>query len=248
MVARDGSSGWKVWWVWSFSVALLAPAPVLWAEAVGSPASILKKGKWVMGLSTGMFVERAMDTDADATSFQLGHFRGYGLTDWLSLYAKLGGMQLQVDDPSIKKLNNDQSTTHDFSSGVLLSGGLKARLWHSERLGAEWDAGVQFIRMRARHRGENDARWQEWDFATSVAKSFGRFKPYGGIKYSLVDFDYLIRQNGQFVGQGTYHQDTGVGAFLGTDVYYGEEEQIVLNIEASYTDGPELNVAWQYTF
>jgi hypothetical protein len=219
----------------------------VYGEAVGSPASILKKGQWVMGLGGGGFLDRGLRGGAETTGYQLGHFRGYGLTDRLSFYGKIGGAYLEVDDASIKKVN-ELSSTHRFGAAVLVSVGLKARIWENAKKDWEWDGNLQYVDIRARHRNKNDGRWHEWLFATSVAKSFGRVKPYVGVQYSLLDFEYIVRQNGNFLTQGSYQGKGRVGALLGTDVYFGQFEDVIVNVETSYLNGPEVNVAVMYTF
>src|SRR3989338_2963447 len=88
-----------VWVLWLPVMALGAGSPVAFAEPIGSPASILKKGKWMMGLAVSASPERALD-GGDATVYAVGHSRGYGLTDWLSLYGKIGGASPQGDEHS----------------------------------------------------------------------------------------------------------------------------------------------------
>jgi len=237
--------------IWRLSMVIvvfgLCPAHDLAAEAVGSPASILKKGQWAMGLGGGALLGRGLKGDAEATVYQGGHFRGYGLTDGLSLYGKIGGAYLEVDDASIKK-TNDPSSTNSFGAAMLVNVQLKGRIWEHAKTGWEWDGSIHYVDIRARHRDDNDGRWHEWVFATSVAKAFGRVKPYVGIKLSIIDFDFKIRQNGSLLQQGDYKQDGLVGAFLGTDVSFGESEDVILNIETSYTDGAEITASIAYTF
>jgi hypothetical protein len=217
------------------------------AEAVGSPASILKKGQWAMGLGGGGLLSRALKGGAETTLYQLGHFRGYGLTDRLSLYGKVGGAYLEVDDASIKKVN-DPSSIHRFGAAVLLAAQLKGKIWQHPKTGWEWDGSVQYVDIRARHSGDNDGSWHEWQLGTSLAKAIGRFKPYAGVKLSLVDFDFKIRQNAALLQQGSYEPEGVVEPFFGTDVYLGELEDTVMNVEFSYTDGAELTVAIVSTF
>ena len=231
-----------------FAILLLAlgQAPPLHAEAVGSPASILKKGKWVMGLGGG-FLERNLKGDAKAKVSQGGHFRGYGLTDWLSVYGKIGLGYLSVDDPSIVK-TGDVLTTNDFDSNVLSSVQVKGKLFEHKKTGVEWDGSVQYVDLRKRHKGENEGRWHQWQLATGVAKSLGRLKPYAGVQYSIVDFTYRVREQGALLRQGTYEEEGHTGFFFGTDYTFGRSEDVILNIETSYLDGAEVNVALAYTF
>ncbi len=222
-------------------------APRVWAEAVGSPASILKKGKWAMSLSGGALQGRSLSGQGEATVYQGGHARGYGLTDWLSVYGKLGLARLTVDDPTIIKVN-DTSSSNSFGANLFAAVQLKSRLWHHVPSEFEWDGSLQYIDMRARHKGKNEARWHEWQFATSVAKPFGRVKPYLGTKLSLVNMHYRVRQQGVLLKDGTYHEDNPIGVFVGSDLLLGSSEDVVLNVETSYQGGLETNMAIQYVF
>lgn len=233
--------------VLSLVICLLGLPGSLWAEAVGSPASILKKGKWVMGLSGGGLFGREFKGDAQATLYQAGHYRGYGLTDWLSIYGKIGLAYLEVDDAAIVKVN-DSSTINRFGINVLSSVQLKSRLWQHKTWGLEWDGSVRYTDVRARHKNKNEARWHDWQLATSVAKSMGRLTPYAGISYSIVDVTYRVRQNGQLLKQGTYDEDLPVDLFLGMDYALGSSEDVFVNVEGSFLNGGEVNVAVQYIF
>lgn len=225
----------------------LGQAPPLHAEAVGSPASVLKKGKWAMGLGGGVTPERSLKGSAEARVYQAGHFRGYGLTDWLSLYGKIGLASIEVDDPAIVK-TSDPSSKNDFGLNILSSLQLKGKLFEHKRTGWEWDGSIQYVDMRRRHKGKNEGRWHQWQFATSVAKPLGRLTPYAGVQYSIVDFTYRVRENGNLVRQDKYEEDSPVGAFFGTDWSFGQSEDVVLNVETSYHDGAEVNVGIAYLF
>ncbi len=219
----------------------------VWAEAVGSPASILKKGKWAMSASGGAVPNRTLHGDAEARLYQGGHARGYGLTDWLSVYGKIGVAHLEVDDPTIIKPNNT-SSTNSFGFNLFTQAQIKARVWQHVPTGFEWDGSLQYIDIRAGHKDKNEARWHEWQFASSVAKSMGRLKPYLGAKLNFLSMFYRVRQNGILVQQARYRQDSPIGMFVGSDLYLGSSEDVVLNVETSYQDGVETNLALQYVF
>ena len=231
---------------WVVVMVLWGPCGV-WAEEVGSPAGILKKGQWAMEAAGGAVLGRQFKSDSSkATIYQLGHRRGFGLTDWLSLYGKIGAAYLEVTDSSIKR-SSDPSSTIRFNGAVLVDLQLKSRLWQHVKTGVEWDGSLQYVYLRARHRDSNDGTWQEWVGATSVAKSMGRLKPYLGVKYSLTNFKTKIRDSGNLI-QRTYKNDVPVGVFFGTDVYVGRSEDVILNVETSYLGGPELDIAIKYLF
>ncbi|MBI4323073.1 MAG: hypothetical protein HY596_02225 [Candidatus Omnitrophica bacterium] len=231
---------------WVVVMVLRAPCGV-WAEEVGSPAGILKKGQWAMEAGGGAVFGREVNpSGSKATVYQLGHRRGFGLTDWLSLYGKIGAAYLEVKDTSIKRSSNSSSTIR-FNGAVLVDLQLKSRFWRHVKTGLEWDGSFQYVYLRARHRGSNDGTWQEWVGSTSVAKSMGRLTPYLGVKYSLTNFKTKIRDGSALI-QRTYKNDVPVGAFFGTDLHFGPSEDVILNVETSYLGGPELDIAVKYLF
>jgi len=224
----------------------IASEPVF-AAAVGSPASVLKKGKWIMALSGTGVQGRDLNGNASVTAYGFGHMRGFGLTNWLSVYGMIGAGYLEVDDPSIIKVN-DTSTTNRFGANILVTGQLKTRIWRSANHNWEWDGSLAYVDISKRHRNKNEPRFHQWDVATSVAKSFGRIKPYLGVKWSAIRFFYRVRQNGQLLQQGVYSEDGSFGPFFGTDVYFGDLEDVILNVETSYVGGPEFDTSIQYLF
>jgi hypothetical protein len=131
---------------------------------------------------------------------------------------------------------------------MLVSIQVKSKIWEHPKTGWEWDGSLQYVDLRARHRTDNDGHWREWVFATSVAKSLGRFKPYLGLKYSVIDFDAKIREHGNLFVQRTYTDEDRVGLLFGTDCYFGASEDVIINVESSYLNGPELDLAIKYLF
>jgi hypothetical protein len=226
---------------------LLCRVPFSFAESVGSPASILKKGQWVMGLAGGGTKGREMNGEAETHITHGGHYRGYGLSDRVSVYLKLGAAFIEIDDPAIKK-TNDLDPRNSFGTNFMTGLALKTKLFESVAHRWEWDGSLHYLDLRQRHKSKNELRWHEWQFATSVAKEIGRVKPYIGIKYAVVNALYRVRQDGKPLKDGRYKEKTRVGLFVGTDCYLGESEDVILNIESAYQDGPEVTVSLAYTF
>lgn len=216
------------------------------AEPIGSPAGILKKGKWVFTLGGGATLDRPLDGDATVAIIHGGHGRGYGLTDRLSLYGKIGAASVEVEDPSIQ--TRDLSTTHDYGMNLLTSLQLKSKLWESQDEQWEWDGSVQYVDIRRGQKGDTEGRWHQWQVATSLARSLGRFKPYGGVVLSAVSFHYKVLENGVILKQGRYHEDGMVGLVLGTDIYAGQDQAIIVNLEGLYVESAEINVTASYRF
>ena len=200
-----------------------------------------------MGLGGGAMVKRGLKGDADVNVYQGEHVRGYGLTDRISVYGAFGGAYLSVNDASIK-VPKATSSTHSFGGGFLVSGGIKAKLWESANKLWEWDSALHYSFIRARHRSDNDGTWQDWMAATSVARSFGRLKPYVGAKCTLLQLKYKIRSDGTLIQQGRYKEDGPIGVLFGTDYVFGQQEDVVLNVETSYVNGTELAATLHYTF
>ena len=234
-------------WRWEVLVVVMALALLgahdLHAESMGSPAGILKKGRWTMGLGGGALVDRGMElagsSSPEATIYHGGHFRGYGLTDWLSLYGQIGGASLEV---------TDGTTTNDFGGVLLLSAQVRGRFWRHEKTDFEWDGSLHVMRLRSRHTGDNEGDWDELQLATSVAKGFGSFKPYLGVKVSVIDFDFTLRKDGVITRQDSYTQDGTAGFFMGSDFYLGKTDNVVLNVETAFVDGTEVTMGLSYIF
>jgi hypothetical protein len=234
-------------WLLVLATAMAAGTAGAAADTIGSPAGVLKKGQWFMGAGGGRIADRKLDGGAEATAYQLGHVRGYGLTDWLSVYGKLGVAYLEIDDPSIKK-RDDLSTTNRFGVNVLSGGELQVRLWQDRKALWEWDGSLQYTDIRKRHKGKNEIRWHQWGFGTSVARSFGRLRPYVGVNYSLIRAKYRVRQDGHLLQLATYKPDGVAGPFFGMDVRFGRGETVILNLETASADGAEATVVLSYTF
>ena len=244
--------GCRRWW--NFGVASLFLAAFLacqvdraWGDAIGSPSGILEKGQWVLGLRGRGLFKRKMNGNADASAYQGTHFRGYGLTDWLSLYGGIGAGELVINDPSAPRTGG--STQHTFGPAIVASVQLKGKLWETPWAGGlEWDGVVQYTDIRSHAKRRNTGRWHEWEIATCLAKSFGRLKPYAGVKYSLIRMYALLKDQGQVLKQ-TRYRDGAVGPMLGTDLYLGEDKQVIVNVEGSYLSGaPEVALSIAYTF
>ena len=220
----------------------LCQASVSEAASVGSPTGILRKGQWVMGLKAGGASRDVTKSDLHAKAELVGgtHFRGYGLTDWLSIYAGIGAAYLRV---------KGNSATDSFDANVALNGQVKGRLWESERYGWEWDASAQYLYLGAPHRKKNNqGHWSEWQLASSVAKSLGPVTPYAGIKFSFVDLAFKVRKDNRITQQGTYKQDNIVSPFVGLDWYVGAAENLIVNVESSFLGGAEVDLSVAYRF
>ncbi len=221
-----------------FSLAQAAP--------VGSPAGLLKKGQWDFSLEGAYLSERPMETAGDPNyhvNITHGyHSRGYGLSDRLTIRGRVGGTYGYIYDESIAGAQSETSMSGGMGLGVQLQG----IILKNEKYGFEWNGSGQFLFMRSHHKrnGKANVDWYEWQLSSCIAKAIGRIKPYIGVKFSTVDLDYDDGKG----NQTSYDEDGSVGPFVGTDIYLGEDRDIVINLEGSFLLGNELYGALRYKF
>lgn len=204
------------------------------AAPVGSPASLLKKGQWDFAIEGGGVSERPMEAGgASDYEVHIGygyHSRSYGLTDRLMITGRVGGTYGYLYNN-----NTTPQTKTSMSGGLGLGLQLKGIIFEDEASGFEWDGSAQFLYMRSHHKrsGKANTDWYEWQVSTCVAKEIGRFKPYLGLKFSTVDLDHDDGEG----NKTSYEEDGSVEPFLGTDIYFGEEKDIVIFMEGAFLLG-----------
>ncbi len=217
------------------------------AAPVGSPAGLLEKGQWDFGLEGGGYLSKRPMESSGASDYEVSlgygyHCRSYGLTDRLKITGRVGGSYgyiYDVSDPTVEK-----KTT--LSGGLVLGIQLKGIIFEHKDTGFEWDASGQFLYMCSHHKrsGKANADWYEWQAATCLAKEIGRFRPYAGVKFSIVNLDY---DDGE--GNTTSYDENGsIGAFAGTAICLGRDRDIVVNLEGGFLLGTECYIGVKYKF
>lgn len=231
-----------VYSLWFMVIAIPAQA-----APVGSPASLLEKGQWDFAAEGGYISRRPMETSGNANyeaSITHGyHSRSYGLTDRLMITGRIGGTHGYIYDETVVAGTENKTS---LSGGLGLGLQLKGIIFQNKDTGLEWDAGGQYLYMRSHHKssGKANADWYEWQFSTCLAKAIGRFKPYAGVKFSTVDLDH---DDGE--GNTTsYDEDESVGPFIGTDIYFGEERDVIIYLEGAFLIGDEFYGGIKYKF
>ena len=216
------------------------------AAPVGSPASLLQKGQWDFALEGGYLSERAMEGDDDS-SYDVNivhgyHSRSYGLTDRLTIKAKAGGIYAHLNEETPAGIQTETSLSGGFGLGIQLKG----IIFENQDRGFEWDGSGQFVYMRSHRKrsGKANTDWYEWQVSTCVAKALGKFKPYAGVKFSTVDLDHDDGKG----NTNSYDEDESVGPFIGTDIYLGRDQDIVINLEIGFLLGNEYYGGIKYRF
>ncbi|MBN2097878.1 MAG: hypothetical protein JW714_05335 [Candidatus Omnitrophica bacterium] len=233
--------------LWFTVIAILFYLVPAQAAQVGSPASLIEKGKWDFSLEGGYVSERPMKKSG-ASDYHVnigygGHARSYGLTERLTIKGLVGGSYGRI---------YDENATTTIAKKTSLSGGLALGLellgiiFENESSGFEWDASAQFLYLRSHHKrsGKANADWYEWQLSSCVAKELGWFKPYAGVKLSIVDLDHDDGKG----NTASYEQDGIFSPFVGTDIYLGKDRDVVINLEGAFLLGTELYGAIRYRF
>lgn len=216
------------------------------AAQVSCPASLLKKGQWDFAIEGGYIHERPMESEGNSNyHVDLGygcHSRSYGLTDRLTITGRIGGSFGYLYDETIAGVESKTS----LSGGLALGAQLKGIIWENKDRGLEWDGSGQFLYLQSHHKrsGKANADWYEWQISSCLAKAFNRFKPYAGVKFSTVNLDYDDGKG----NKASYDEDGGVGLFAGTDIYFGEDKDIVANLEGAFFLGTEVYLGIRYKF
>ncbi len=216
------------------------------AAPVGSPASLLKKGQWDFTLEGGYISDRPMETsgsaDYEVSIIHGYHSRSYGLSDRLTITGRVGGMYGYLYDQTTPAAETKTS----LGGGLGLGLQLKGLIFAHQDSGLEWDGSGQFLYLISHHKrsGKANADWYEWQVSTCLTKEIGRFKPYAGVKFSTVNLDYDDGEG----NKTSYDEDGSVGPFVGTDIYLGQDKDIVINLEAGFLLGNEFSGGIKYRF
>ena len=175
------------------------------AERWGKPGANLEKGQWSLGLEYSyMEAERDLSVPkalivapglGDETQIQLNQLMvrvGYGLTEKVEAFIKMGGTSTDVTDVFIDPtftLNDHMEGNLDFT----LAGGLKCTLLEEGdfRLGAIGQ--FEYRTLDDRH----DAIYNQYiegdvfkfEGALLASYEMGKITPYGGICMSISDAD-----------------------------------------------------------
>lgn len=216
------------------------------AAQVGCPASLLKKGQWDFAIEGGYINERPMETDGNANyHVDIGygyHSRSYGLTERLTITGKVGGSYGYLYDEATTGAGSKTS----LSGGLVLGAQLKGIIFENKEQGFEWDGSSQFLYMCSHHKrsGKANVDWYEWQLATCLAKAFNRLKPYAGVKFTTVNLDHDDGKG----NKTSYDEDGSVAPFVGTDIYFGDDRDIVVNLEGAFLIGNEIYIGVKYRF
>jgi hypothetical protein len=256
-------------------VLLLVVAGGVWAEQIGGPSGpgqgelrLGAEGNFrdhVEGLvsSPAAFITGRDESGVGAANFpqpQVEELRlsthtfygvlDYGLTDRLSVRAKAGMGKVGIDAAYGGLVTDD---LYDFGYGLAWSAGLQYRICAPAGQGTSLALSGQFARcepddvyVHPYSQRLGGAELQEITAALTVGTSLGHTRPYAGIVWSDLDFDFTITPVLQRVSVGpgatqvgltqhwSFEKDDTLGAVFGLDQGFGGTGW--LNLEARVWD------------
>lgn len=183
---------------------------------------------------------------------------GYGIFDFLEVYAKLGAADYKFKADVIDQFGNPEGDVSvNTKWGFAYGGGLKAAYEFKDGpvKGLLIGADAQYLRHRQKYRSrftefstgleetvKGKVTFQEWQFGPFVGYRVKDFLPYVGVKYS----DARLKFNNMGDGTSKFKADDHVGAFLG--LTYNILPQLKLNLEGRFIDeyGVNLNVMFKF--
>jgi hypothetical protein len=221
----------------------------IWADSFGTLSSTLKKGQWMMSLEGYGALDRDLKYSGgtvDAIYWGIYHGRGYGLTDRISIFGKVGYHDLDVDPNPFK--NKEESLKGGMAGGLYLKG----VIFKDPESLFEVGVGGGYLYCSAHHDNGPKYDWREWQIGGYASKEFGRFTPYVGLKYSDLDSKLKFKEK---PGEGDVRggsieveSDDKIGAFVGVNVFLSQDKDVYLNCEVNFISSLEIGAGLYYKF
>lgn len=191
-----------------------------------------------MGFEVNSVFERKMNKNlGDAKTSQYFYNASYGIYDWFSFDGKLGVGDLEFDTREAGRLDMD----YGFSGAY----GMRFRIYNNEEKALRGVLGFQHISAHPPREEVNNVKysaiWDEWQLSFLMAKDFGRFDPYAGIKASQV---YIIRKDNVQDKWAWNGARDHFGVFVGSRVDIGKNWY--LDLEGRFIDETAASVAVSY--
>ena len=227
----------------------------VYAESFGTLATTLKKGQWMLNLEGSGTINRDLKYEGGkvkSQSWGAYHARGYGLTDRINVFAKIGYQDLNKIDPN-PFITYQDDQVDNLKGGVSFGVSLKGLILKEPENPLEVAIGGSFLYTTANFSNGPKRDWREWQLGTYVSKQFfDRFGPYVGIKYADLNSTLKFKQKedmGQEVGGSmNVSSDKKIGIFVGANVYLNKDKDVYLNCEINFVSSLEFGAGIYYKF
>jgi hypothetical protein len=236
-------------------ILVLACAMVVESASEGNPGFIPERGRYIIGfeygsvkgrnLSDSTFGTQALDTESAQYLTKIV----YGLSDRISLLAKVGSADLKLWNPNA-------SVSYSYSGDLAWGGGFRTNFYEDLALGLSLGLGAQYFTFEPKKTSDNrTAEWKEWDGslymcmenivsdATSLVEPFKLSSTsfHAGVRYSDVKVDWTY---GSATGQ--LAADDSFGFFVGFDFVF--DENYIMGVEARFSDEKAYSAVLGFRF
>ncbi len=236
-------------------ILILACAMVVECASEGNPGFLPERGRYIMGfeyssvkgrnLSDSKFGTQALDVESKQSLAKII----YGLSDRISLLAKVGSSDLKLWNPNA-------STNYSHSGDLAWGGGFRVNFYEDLKLGLSLGGGAQYFTFEPKETtGNRTAEWKEWDGslymcienvvsdATSLVEPFKLSSTsfHAGVRYSDVKVDWTYgSQSGQLAA------DDNFGFFVGFDFVF--DENYIMGVEMRFSDEKATSAVLGFRF
>ena len=211
--------------------------------SVGAPGFLPERGRYIVGFEYGSVKGRDLSDSklgTNALEVESAQYFAkilYGLSDRISLLARIGSSDLKLWNPNT-------SATYNHSSDLAWGLGLKTIFFEDLGLGLSLGGGAQYFTFEPKKTSDNrTAEWTEWDAslymvivnivseATSLVEPFTLTSTsfHAGARYSDASVDWTYGGL-----KGSLQSDESFGFFTGFDFVFNDN--YILGIEARFSD------------
>jgi hypothetical protein len=223
--------------------------------SVGAPGFLPERGRYIMALEYNSVKGRDF-TDPKLGPWSLDtegkQFIGkvtYGLSDRVSLVAKLGSSELKLWDPNA-------STGYEHGNDLTWGLGLRTIFYEDPAIGLSIGAGAQYFTFEPKKTSANrTAEWKEWDgsvymcIANVVAGREALFEPFAltstsfhaGMRYSDARVEWTSPSQ-----SGKLNSDDNFGYFTGFDFVFNDS--YIMGVEARFSDENAYTAVFGFKF
>jgi hypothetical protein len=149
-------------------------------------------------------------------------------------------------------LNIDEFDGFDAGMNVAYGGGIRLIPYQATYPGAlEFFVDAQYLQFTAKDHvltgvgpQDEEIRWKEYMAKVGLEADHDLFRPYGGLRFSLVRGRDILSTSGRL----SLREDDNVGIFGGIDIFLDPAKRAALNLEFSLFDVYSLSAGLRLFF
>ncbi len=197
-----------------------------------------EKGEFFGGFQSHSLFNRHLESEHGEVRSNQHFFQlSYGLYDWLSLDLKAGLGNI--------KQHPFESDEIDYPSGFAGGYGFRVKFYDTEKIKMVFgfqhiSVHPEFIHLNGQ---KNKAILDDWQLSLLASYSFNRITPYGGIKWSRLDYIHWIGDDRIRIMSDLTEN---LGAVCGFDIPLNKK--VWINVEGQFVETEALAVSFNFEF